>query len=70
LFGVSVSFVVKLMAAYRKTGSLKAKSERGWRYFKLDPDRDFLMGRVVERMISPYPNWPSTMVSCLRSRAA
>lgn len=48
-FGVSVSFVVKLMAAFRATGSLKAKREGGWRYSKLDPHRDFLMRRVAEK---------------------
>ena len=36
-FGVSVSLVVKLMAGYRQTGSLKAKPGGGWRYSKLDP---------------------------------
>ena len=48
-FGVSVSFVVKLMSALRATGSLKAKPEGGWRYSKLDPHRDFLMRRVAEK---------------------
>jgi transposase len=48
-FGVSVSFVVKLMAAFRATGSLTAKPEGGWRYSKLDPHRDFLMRRVAEK---------------------
>lgn len=48
-FGVSVSFVVKLMAAFRRTGSLEAKPEGGWRYSKLDPHRDFLMRRVAEK---------------------
>ncbi|WP_442866007.1 IS630 family transposase, partial [Aminobacter sp. HY435] len=47
-FGVSVSFAVKLMAAFRRTGSLEAKPEGGWRYSKLDPYRDFLMRRVAE----------------------
>ncbi len=46
---MSVSFVVKLMAALRATGSLKAKPEGGWRYSKLDPNRDFLMCRVAEK---------------------
>ena len=46
---VSVSFVVKLMAAFRQTGRLAAKPEGGWRYSKLDPHRDFLMGRVTEK---------------------
>jgi len=48
-FGVSVSFVVKLMAAFRATGSLEAKPEGGWRYSKLDPHRDFVMRRVAEK---------------------
>ena len=48
-FGVSVSFVVKLMASFRRTGSLKAKPEGGWRYSKLDPHRAFLTGRVAEK---------------------
>lgn len=47
--GVSVSFVVKLMAVWRATGSLAAKLGGGWRYSKLDPDRDFLMRRVREK---------------------
>jgi transposase len=47
-FDVSVALVVKLMAAYRQTGSLAAKPEGGWRYSKLDPHRDFLVARVTE----------------------
>lgn len=45
-FGVSISFVVKLMAAFRRTGSLKPKPGGGWRYSKLDPHRTFLLARV------------------------
>src|SRR4051794_30505891 len=47
-FEVSVSFVVRLMAAYRATGSLAAQPEGGWRYSKLDPHREFLLQRVAE----------------------
>ena len=47
-FEVSVAFVVRLMAAYRATGSLAPKPEGGWRYSKLDPHRDFLIQRVTE----------------------
>ena len=47
-FGVSAAFAVKLMAAYRQTGSLAAKPEGGWRYSKLDPQQDFLVARVTE----------------------
>lgn len=48
-FGVPVSFAVNLMAALRATGGLAAKPEGGWRYSKLDPYRNFLIGRVVEK---------------------
>jgi transposase len=48
-FEVSVAFVVRLMAAYRVTGSLAAKPEGGWRYSKLDPHRAFLLQRVAEK---------------------
>ncbi len=48
-FDVSVSFVIKLVAAYRATGNLKPKPEGGWRYSKLDPHRDFLVRRVAEK---------------------
>lgn len=48
-FGVSVSFAVKLMSAYRQSGSLSPKPGGGWRYSKLDPHREFLMGRVAEK---------------------
>jgi len=44
-----MTFAVKLMAAWRSTGSLAAKPEGGWRYSKLDPHRDFLIGRVAEQ---------------------
>src|ERR671913_1223965 len=48
-FEVSVAFVVRLMAAYRATGSLAPKPEGGWRYSKLDRHRDFLVHRVTEK---------------------
>ncbi len=48
-FDVSVAFVVRLMAAYRATGSLAPKPEGGWRYSKLDPHCEFLIRRVTEK---------------------
>ena len=48
-FGVSVSFVVKLMAAYRTSGTLKAKPSGGRRHAKLDPHQVFLQARVAEK---------------------
>jgi transposase len=48
-FEVSVAFVVRLMAAYRATGSLAPKPEGGWRYSKLDPHRELLIRRMDEK---------------------
>jgi transposase len=54
-FDVSVAFVVKLVAAWRGTGSLASKPEGGWRYSKLDPQRDFLVARVGEKADMTLP---------------
>ena len=48
-FGVSVSFVVNLMTAYRLRGSLAPKPLGGRRHAKLDPHRMFLLHRVAEK---------------------
>lgn len=63
-FGVSVSFAVKLMAAYRRTGSLKAKPTGGWRYSKLDAHRDFLIGRVAEKDDITMPELAAELAAC------
>ncbi len=62
-FGVSVSFVVKLMAALRATGSLEAKPEGGWRYSKLDPHRAFLLGCVAEKDDITMPELAAELVT-------
>jgi transposase len=48
-FGVSVSFVVKLMQALRSRGSLAPQPMGGRRHAKLDPHRDFVLRRVAEK---------------------
>lgn len=48
-FDVSVAFVVKLVAAWRATGSCAAKPAGGWRYSKLDPHRAWLERRLEEK---------------------
>ena len=45
-FEVSAAFVVKLLAVFRTSGNYAPKPEGGWRYSKLDPQRDFLLRRV------------------------
>ena len=49
----SVSFVVNLMKAYRRTGSREPKPGGGRRHTKLDPNRAFLPVRVAENN-DPY----------------
>src|SRR5580704_14192069 len=46
-FDVSIAFVVKLVSAWRATGSYVPKPEGGWRYSKLDPHRTYLERRVA-----------------------
>jgi transposase len=48
-FGVSASFVINLMTAYRLRGSLSPKRLGGRRHAKLDPHRLFLLRRVAEK---------------------
>ncbi len=48
-FEVSVSFVVKLMTAYARSGSLQPKPSGGRRHAKLEPHRAFLLARVAEK---------------------
>ena len=62
-FEVSVAFVVRLMAAYRATGSLAPKPEGGWRYSKLDPHRDFLIHRVTETNDITMPQLPAELLA-------
>jgi transposase len=62
-FEVSVAFVVRLMAAYRATGSLAAKPEGGWRYSKLDPHREFLIRRVSEKSDITMPQLAAELLA-------
>ena len=65
-FEVSVAFVVRLMAAYRATGSLAPKPEGGWRYSKLDPHRDFLIRRVTEKDDITMPQLAAELAALAR----
>lgn len=45
-FDVSVSFVVRLMTAWRARGAIAPKAAGGRRHAKLEPHRTFLLERV------------------------
>jgi transposase len=62
-FEVSAAFVVKLMAAFRRSGSYAPKPEGGWRYSKLDPRREFLLRRVAEKPDITMPELASELVA-------
>jgi transposase len=62
-FTVSVAFVVKLIAAFRRTGSFAPRPEGGWRYSKLDPHRDFLLRRVAETSDLTMPELAAELAS-------
>lgn len=60
-FEVSAAFVVKLMAAFHSSGSFAPKPEGGWRYSKLDPQRDFLLRRLKEKADITMPELASEL---------
>jgi transposase len=62
-FEVSAAFVVKLVAAFRRTGSYTPKPEGGWRYSKLDPQREFLLRRVSEKPDITMPELASELAA-------
>jgi transposase len=62
-FEVSVSFVVKLMSAFRATGSLDPKPSGGRRHAKLEPHRMFLLAQVDERPDITMPELAAALIA-------
>jgi len=62
-FEVSAAFVVKLVAAFRSSGSYAPKPEGGWRYSKLDPQRAFLVRRLSEKADITMPELASELAA-------
>ena len=48
-FGTSVSFAVKLMKLWHKTGSVEPRPRGGFRHGKLRPHKDFIIAAVTAR---------------------
>ena len=70
-FGVSVSFVVNLMTAYRLGGSLAPKPLGGRRHAKLDPPhRVFLLRRVAEKDDITMPELAEQLEAACGAKAA
>lgn len=68
-FGVSVSFVVNLMTAYRRRGSLAPKPLGGRRHAKLDPHRVFLLRRVAEKDDITMPELAEDLAAACGAKA-
>jgi transposase len=68
-FGVSISFVVRLMATYRASGSLRPKPSGGRRHAKLDPHRERLLGRVAKQPDVTMPELAEKLAALTGTRA-
>jgi transposase len=68
-FSVSVSFVVKLMRAFRATGSLKPNPSGGRRNAKLDPHRAFLLARIAEKPDITMPELSAELLAATGTQA-
>lgn len=68
-FAVSVSFVVKLMKAYRATGGLEPRPSGGRRHAKLDPHRAFLLGRIAEKDDITMPELSAELCAATGTKA-
>jgi transposase len=68
-FCVSVSFVVRLIRAFRTTGSLAPKPSGGRRHAKLDPHRAFLVARIEEKADITMPELSAELAVATGTRA-
>ena len=68
-FSMSVSFVVKLMKAFRTTGSLNPKPSGGQRHAKVDPHRAFLIARIDEKADITMPELSAELAAATGTRA-
>jgi transposase len=68
-FSVSVSFIVRLMRAFRTTGSLAPKPSGGRRHAKLDPHRAFLIARIEEKADITMPELAAELLAATGTEA-
>ena len=66
---VSRSFVVNLMTAYRRTGSVAPKPGGGRRHAKLDPHRAFILGRIAGKNDITMPELAADLVTATGTKA-
>ena len=68
-FDVSVSFVVKLVAAFGLSGRLDPKPSGGRRHAKLEPHRAFLLARVGEQADITMPELAAALAAATGTKA-
>jgi transposase len=68
-FSVSVSFVVRLMRAFRTTGTLAPRPSGGRRHAKLDPHRAFLIARIEEKADITMPELVAELAAATGTKA-
>ena len=68
-FGVSVSFVVKLMTALGVSGRLDPKPSGGRRHAKLEPHRVFLLALVGEKQDITMPELAGALAVATGTKA-
>lgn len=68
-FSVSVSFVVRLIRAFRTTGGLAPKPSGGRRHAKLDPHRAFLTARIEEKADITMPELSAELAVATGTKA-
>ena len=68
-FCVSVSFAVRLIRAFRTTGSLAPKPSGRRRHAKLDPHRAFLIARIDEKADITMPELSTELAAKTGTRA-
>lgn len=69
-FGVSISFVVRLMVAWRAEGCLHPKPASRRRHVKLDAHADFLLGRCRAEDYITIPNLAAALIAATGTKAA
>jgi transposase len=68
-FSVSVSFVVRLMRAFRAAGCLAPRPSGGRRHAKLDPHRAFLIARIEEKPDITMPELAAELLAAAGTKA-
>jgi len=66
---VSVSFVVNLVAAFRRRGSLAPKPSGGRRHAKLNAHRTFLLAQVAEKADITMPELAAELAAATGEKA-